>query len=100
MSWASRITIETGASYQSILVRVTNYAPRELSYVVKHGHEGTSGRVAGNSEFEMWISYDPDATCLEIGSETWRPSEELGTADEREIGLAIKSISLVHRARQ
>lgn len=99
---ASQITIETGASYESIVIRGTNFAPRGLSYSVKHGRHGTTGKVAAesDSEFEIRLPYDADATFLEIGSETWRPSEVLGTPDEREIGLAIKSISLVHRARQ
>jgi hypothetical protein len=97
---ASRISIETGARYESIALRVMNFAPRELSYSVRHGQQGRSGTAAASSEFEVRLPYDPDATCLEIGSQTWRPSELLGTPDEREIGLAIESIRLEHRAGQ
>lgn len=93
---ASRITVETCGSYESIVICVTNYAPRELSYLVKHGrHEGT-GTVSAHSEAEIRVPYDPDATCLHIGSATWRPSELLGTGDERDLGLSVESIRLVH----
>jgi len=96
----SRISIETGASYESIVIHATNFAPRDLSYSVRHGEQGSTGKVAANCECEIRLCYDPEAICLEIGSETWRPSVLLGTSDEREIGLAIKSISLVHRTRE
>jgi hypothetical protein len=67
---------------------------------VQHGEGAESGTIAANSGVEIRLPYDPEAICLEIGSETWLPSELLGASDEREIGLAIASISLVHRTRQ
>jgi ubiquinone/menaquinone biosynthesis C-methylase UbiE len=93
---ASRITIETSGDYESIVVRVTNFAPRELSFLLTHGRQKGAGTVAADSESEICVPYDPEATCLEIRSDTWRPSELLGTSDEREIGLSVESISLVH----
>jgi hypothetical protein len=93
---ASRITIETSGDYESIVIRVTNYAPRRLSVLVLHGRQDRAGTVAADSEAEIRVPYDPDATCLEIRSDTWRPSELLGTSDEREIGLSVESISLVN----
>lgn len=97
---ASRVSIETGASYESIVIQAANFAPRKLSYATKHGQEGAKGTIPANSDVEIRLPYDPAATCLEVSSETWRPSELLGARDERDIGLAIKSISLVHRALQ
>lgn len=97
---ASRISIETRGSYESIVIHANNYAPCGLSYSVQHGEGAESGTIAANSGVEIRLPYDPEAICLEIGSETWLPSELLGASDEREIGLAIASISLVHRTRQ
>ena len=97
-SGASRISIETRAGYDLIVIRATNFAPRELSYFARHGKQGVTGKIAAASDFEIRFPYDPEATWLELGSETWRPSELLGTADERVIGLAIRTIDLVRRA--
>ncbi len=97
---ASRMSIEAGASYESIVIHAINFAPRGLSYSVQHGKCAESGTIAANADVEIRLPYDPEANCLEIGSETWRPSELLGASDERALGLAIKSIDLEHRTRQ
>jgi 2-polyprenyl-3-methyl-5-hydroxy-6-metoxy-1,4-benzoquinol methylase len=94
----SRISIESRGGYHSIVIHVTNFAPRELSYSAKHGHQSVTGKVASGSDFDIELPYDPEATWLEVGSDTWRPSEVLGTTDERLIGLAIRTINLVRRA--
>jgi SAM-dependent methyltransferase len=93
-SRASRISIEVGGSFQSIVLSVGNFAPHDLEYFVECGSNKVTGTASPHTNFEIEIPYDPEAAGLVIGADTWRPSEALGTGDQREIGLAVKTITL------
>jgi hypothetical protein len=94
----SRLSIEMGADYDTVVISANNYAPTPASYFVEHGKGRAVGTAATGSEFEIEVAYDKDATELVIGSDVWKPSEALGSLDMREIGLAVKSIRLERRS--
>jgi hypothetical protein len=48
-------------------------------------------------ELSIRVPYDPMAEQLVVETDTWRPYDLLGSADTREIGLGIRSISLKHK---
>ncbi len=53
-----------------------------------------NGVAAPSSELTVELPYDPEASRFIVECETWRPSEVLGTSDDREIGLGVRSIAL------
>ena len=91
----SRITLEHGGDYRSVNIEAKNFSPRELPFRVEHGHNKVDGNARPHSDFTISVPYDPDATELVIGCETWRPCDLLGNGDPREIALGISAITLV-----
>jgi hypothetical protein len=55
-----------------------------------------SGVAEPRHELAIRVPYDPMAEQLVVEADTWRPYDLLGSADTREIGLGIRSISLEH----
>lgn len=90
----SEITLERGREYESVVLEAINASVRDLQFSVQHGRHRVTGAVAAGSELMVGVPYDPEAARLVIECETWRPSEVLGTADHRELGLGVRSIAL------
>jgi 2-polyprenyl-3-methyl-5-hydroxy-6-metoxy-1,4-benzoquinol methylase len=90
----SEITLEPGQQYGSVVLDAINVSPLDLPYSLRHGRNHVTGVAAAASELRVQVPYDPDATRLIVECETWCPSDVLGTSDEREIGLGVRSITL------
>jgi hypothetical protein len=92
---SSRIALERSHDCVEVVIDAVNASPRRLPFAVHHGQSTVSGAAEPHSELAIRIPYDTSAMQLVIETETWRPSELLGSADTREIGLGIRSITLV-----
>jgi 2-polyprenyl-3-methyl-5-hydroxy-6-metoxy-1,4-benzoquinol methylase len=90
----SEITLERGQEYASVVLDAVNASVRDLQFSVQHGKNRANGTAAANSELTVRVPYDPEALQLIVECETWCPSEVLGTTDERQIGLSVRSIVL------
>jgi hypothetical protein len=90
----SEITLERGREYVSVVLDAVNSSVRDLQFSVQHGRHRVAGVAAANSELTVQVPYDPEATRLIVECETWRPSEVLGTPDDRELGLGVRTIAL------
>jgi hypothetical protein len=77
-----------------VVLDAINVSPLDLPYSLRHGRNHVTGVAAAASELRVQVPYDPDATRLIVECETWCPSDVLGTSDEREIGLGVRSITL------
>ena len=91
---SSRISLERVNDCKEVVVDAVNSSPRRLPFSVQHGQNTVRGIAEPHSDMTIQVPYDPAATQLLINTETWRPSELMGTADTREIGLGIRSIKL------
>jgi SAM-dependent methyltransferase len=91
----SEISLEHGKDYGSVVIETVNYASRTLHFSIRHGQNRVEGEAQPHSELDIRVPYDREAAQLVIECETWRPSELLGTADGRELGLGVRTISLL-----
>ncbi len=90
----TRISLERGLDCAEVTIDATNASPIAIPFSVHHGQNLVTGIADPHSNLEIRVPYDPVAMELLIETKTWRPSELLGTADVREIGLGIRSIAL------
>ncbi len=90
----SLIALERGQDCDEVIIDAVNASPRRLPFSVQHGTNTVSGIAEPHSDIAIRVPYDGAAEQLVIKTETWRPSELMGSADTREIGLGIRSITL------
>jgi SAM-dependent methyltransferase len=91
----SRLSLERGLDCDEVVIDAVNASPRGVPFSVEHGQNTVTGIAEPHSDLVIRVPYDPAAMQLLIKAETWRPSELLGSADAREIGLGVRSIALV-----
>jgi hypothetical protein len=94
----TRLTVEAGGPYECIQVEGVNPSPKKVSYKLKHGHHSLRGEAAPGADFVLRLGYDPSASTLLLGSDTWIPSQVTRSSDERRLGLGIRSVRLLTAA--
>jgi 2-polyprenyl-3-methyl-5-hydroxy-6-metoxy-1,4-benzoquinol methylase len=92
----SKISLERGLDRDFVVVDATNNSPGQLPYAAIHGAHRVAGVADPHSEVTIRLPYDPAAAQLVIEADTWRPSDLLGSADVRELGLMVRTINLVN----
>jgi 2-polyprenyl-3-methyl-5-hydroxy-6-metoxy-1,4-benzoquinol methylase len=90
----SVISLERKRECGWVVIDAVSPCPRQVSYKVRHGRHTVSGVAEPRHELAIRVPYDPMAEQLVVEADTWRPYDLLGSADTREIGLDIRSISL------
>jgi 2-polyprenyl-3-methyl-5-hydroxy-6-metoxy-1,4-benzoquinol methylase len=90
----SEITLERSQAYESVVLDAINPSPLELPFSVQHGRNRIEGIAASGAALDLHVPYDPEAAQLVIECETWCPADLLGSLDEREIGIGVRSITL------
>ncbi len=92
---SSRISLQREQDCSEVVIDAMNASPRALPFSVQHGQNTVTGVVEPHADLAIRVPYDRAAMQLVIETETWRPSDLLGSVDVREIGLGVRSITLV-----
>jgi 2-polyprenyl-3-methyl-5-hydroxy-6-metoxy-1,4-benzoquinol methylase len=92
-SGRSVLSIEQGRSSTAIVVDGTSNCPVEREFRLTHGDRTVSGVVPPSQPFTIEVPYDPCGSSLVIEVDPWRPSDLLGSIDNRELGLLVDRVS-------
>jgi hypothetical protein len=92
----SVISLERERECDWVVIDAVSTCPRRVPFKVRHGRRTVFGVAEPRHELSIRVPYDPMAEQLVVETDTWRPYDLLGSADTREIGLGIRSISLEH----
>ena len=89
----SVLSIEQGRSSTAVVIDGTSNCPAEREFRLTHGDHTASGVVLPSQPFTIEVPYDPTGSSLVIEVDPWKPSEFLGSIDQRELGLLVDRIS-------
>jgi hypothetical protein len=90
----SVLSIERGLPSSSILIDATNYGPCQVRFTARHGRHLVEGVAEPRQDIAVALEYDPSAGEVIIEADTWRPSEILWSTDNRELGLAVRTLRI------
>jgi 2-polyprenyl-3-methyl-5-hydroxy-6-metoxy-1,4-benzoquinol methylase len=91
----SVLSVEKGGEYRSIVIEAVSPCPAEVPYRVRHGREVASGTAPPGAEFTIRLPYDPTADAVEFEVDAWRPADLMQSDDAREIGIGVRTITLL-----
>jgi 2-polyprenyl-3-methyl-5-hydroxy-6-metoxy-1,4-benzoquinol methylase len=90
----SVLSLQKGLTCDLIELDAVNSGPQPIPFRVQHGSHTISRVADPHSDVTIRLPYDPTADRLTITATTWRPSDFGRSLDNREIGLAVRTVEL------
>jgi 2-polyprenyl-3-methyl-5-hydroxy-6-metoxy-1,4-benzoquinol methylase len=91
---SSVLSVQQGLAPGYLEIDAVNASSRPLPFQVRHGRHAIDGTAGPREELVIQVPYDPGGNQLVIDATTWRPSD-FGSADHREIGLGVRTVSWI-----
>jgi 2-polyprenyl-3-methyl-5-hydroxy-6-metoxy-1,4-benzoquinol methylase len=93
----SVLSLQKGLNSDLVKLEAVNPSPQPIPFRAQHGRHTVRGLATPLSDLTIQLPYDPRAEGLIIEATTWRPCDLGESLDDREIGLAVRTVELTDR---